>query len=497
MGRTIRISVENGLCKWLDRLIRLRWLVALVASIIVIATSYFLPEFPSAIYLWVTIAIFIALNAFFWLYSRRLQPENGDDGYHAVFVHSQFAVDIVFLTVFLHFMGGLETPFFFFYLIYAVTASFLFTKSVSFGYVGFLNILYLLLIVFEWQEIIPHYNLFGFRSPLRFQQPLHIFTSSFSLAATSLLTAYFASTIMTRLIKREHELIKSNMACEVKTKELMEANRACELKTKELAEANRVRELKTKQLAELNERLAELDKARMQFIWQVTHELRAPVAAIQSYLRLILEGYIPLERQYEIIQKIERQALKQLDLISDLLQLARLDEAKILEKKAVSVDVKEVLETVLDMMTARVAEKNIRLEVQLDSELSPVMADPEHIKQLWTNLISNAVKYTDQGGNVLISLFQEDEHIVGIVEDTGIGISEEDLPSIFDDFFRADNARSMEREGTGLGLSIVKRIVENYNGDILVDSELGEGTKFIFKLPRKPSQSEPPDQSDS
>ncbi len=113
-----------------------------------------------------------------------------------------------------------------------------------------------------------------------------------------------------------------------------------------------------------------------------------------------------------------------------------------------------------------------------------VVADPVHIKQLWTNLISNAIKYTPRGGQVAIGLFPKDGTIVGIVRDTGIGIAKEDLPHLFREFFRTEQARALTQHGTGLGLSIAKQIVQQYGGNINVESELGKGTQFTFQLPR-------------
>jgi signal transduction histidine kinase len=112
-----------------------------------------------------------------------------------------------------------------------------------------------------------------------------------------------------------------------------------------------------------------------------------------------------------------------------------------------------------------------------------VVAEPSHVTQLWTNLISNAVKYTPKGGRVLVRLFPKDGIVVGEVQDTGIGIGEQDLPRLFQEFFRTEQAKAFAQHGTGLGLSIVKQILQDYGGDIRVESELGKGTRFTFWLP--------------
>mgnify|MGYP003887448313 CR=1 FL=1 len=299
----------------------------------------------------------------------------------------------------------------------------------------------------------------------------------------SILTAYIILTMLHRLREREQELLEMNHACELKTRELMEANMACELKSRELAEANLSCELKSKELAELNSKLKKLDEARTQFIWAVTHELRAPSAAIQSYLRLIQEGYIPPEKLNDVIKKAERQAIRQMELIGDLLHLARLEEPDAISK-AEPVNVIQILEEVAEPMRMLAQEKGLTLYFQIDYESPPAKATPEHVKMLLTNLISNAIKYTDEGGSIWVSLAHDHDNIVGTVQDTGIGIDKECLPNIFDQFYRAKNAKSMNRQGTGLGLSIVKRIVETYGGTIHAESEPNKGSKFTFTLPK-------------
>jgi signal transduction histidine kinase len=455
MSEMFHIPIEKDLGERIDWLIRFRWLAAPGALFIVLAANYLLPEVLPMPSLLATIAGLAACNALFLLYSRRLRSLEASPRHYANFTHLQLILDIVFLTIFLHFLGGLETPFFFFYLIYVVMASILLPRVASLAYAGLASLLYLALLVLEWLEFIPHYNLAGFRITVRFQQPIHIFAASFTLTTTALLTAYFASSIVAKCRQRERELMESRRSCEDRAQEC----------------------------AKLNVGLRELDKAKSQFIWLVTHELRAPVAAIRSYLKLILEGYVPAEREREIIQKAERRAMDQLALIGDLLNIARLEEPRT-EVEVELLDLAEVLHGVSDLIRAQAEGKELSFRVEIAPDLPPVKANLEHMKQLWTNLISNAVKYTMPGGTAAVSLTQNAEGIVGRVQDTGVGISPEDLPRIFDEFYRADNAKAVVRHGTGLGLSIAKRIVETYGGKIWVESELGRGSVFSFVLPK-------------
>jgi len=230
--------------------------------------------------------------------------------------------------------------------------------------------------------------------------------------------------------------------------------------------------------------LEKIDKIKSQFTLLVAHELRAPVAAIQSYLKLILEGYVPPERQMEIIHKAERRARDQLELIGDLLDLAHLREAS-MKVSMVPMDISVPLREIVDMMRARADEKGLTIAVQVDPDLPLININGENMKRLWTNLISNAIKYNRPNGSVEIRVGSHaaDGEIISTVRDTGIGIAPEYQKRIFDDFVRTDEAKKMEAHGTGLGLSIAKRITENYGGRIWVDSELGEGSTFTFTLP--------------
>jgi signal transduction histidine kinase len=246
-------------------------------------------------------------------------------------------------------------------------------------------------------------------------------------------------------------------------------------------------EAKARELALQKRELERLDKMKSTFTLMVAHELRAPVAAIQSYLRLILDGYIPPERQHEYLAKAEQRALAQLELVTDLLDLARLQDPDIkVEIEHVRMD--QVLDETIDAMAARADEKSIQVRLDIAPELPPVSVNARHAKELWTNLISNAIKYTPEGGQVGITITEQDGSLVGTVSDTGIGIAEEEIGLIFEDFYRSKAGKAYTQMGTGLGLSIVKRILETYEGSIGVQSQVGEGTCFTFTLPLERTQ---------
>lgn len=270
---------------------------------------------------------------------------------------------------------------------------------------------------------------------------------------------------------------------------LLAVNKAVE-KRHLTQETRRLQEIEreAQRLAQEKAMLEELDRVKSAFMRRVAHELRAPVAAIESLLQSVLEGYGSPETQRLMQQRAAQRSRELLALIQDLLNLSRLKDVKIESRKR-EVSLERVLREVLSLHEAQAEEGEVDLEMDC-ADCPPMLADPDHINQLWTNLLSNAIKYTPPGGRVTVRLAPEGDSIVGRVEDTGIGIAESDLPHLFEEFYRTDQAKAFAQYGTGLGLSIVKQVLDEYGGEIAVESELGHGTCFTFRLPM-PSSSLP------
>jgi two-component system phosphate regulon sensor histidine kinase PhoR len=227
--------------------------------------------------------------------------------------------------------------------------------------------------------------------------------------------------------------------------------------------------------------LLALDETKKQFIRLVTHELKAPVAAIETYLTLILKDYVAPEEQSEILEKCIIRAREERRLIDDLLELGQLESDVTFQ--LVPVNPGEVLQDVVAEFGEEVELKALDLVLDIGPEIPEIQAVPEQVKSLWSNLVSNAIKYTPQGGRISLSLQREKDYLVGQVKDTGIGIAEGDYQRLFSEFFRARNAVDSGVPGTGLGLVIVKRVIESLHGTISVDSEIGSGTTFRFRIP--------------
>lgn|GEM_PF-789125 len=230
--------------------------------------------------------------------------------------------------------------------------------------------------------------------------------------------------------------------------------------------------------------LEQIDRAKSQFVLTVTHELRSPVATVQSLLRVIAGGYAGAisEKQQELIARAERRAVFLQQLIDDLLDLAA-GKAERLAEALHPVVVNPLVLKVVNQLRPVAEERGLEVHVAAAEGALPVVATADGVERILVNLVGNAIKYTPPGGHVGVALGQVGGEVLLTVRDTGIGIPQEAQPHLFEEFFRAENAKSLEREGTGLGLSIVKGLVERYGGRIGVESEAGRGTTFTVSLP--------------
>jgi signal transduction histidine kinase len=233
--------------------------------------------------------------------------------------------------------------------------------------------------------------------------------------------------------------------------------------------------------------LKELDKMKSEFIAMVAHELRAPIAAVEQQLMVILNrlaGEVT-EQQEELLSRAKERIKGLLDLIKDLLDLSKIEAGRVVQYKE-PLFLPEVIQQVVDLMRPEAEAKRIDLQFSAPSNIPAITADRDAMEGVFANLVSNAVKYTPEGGKVSISLFEQGSCVRATVSDTGVGIAKEDIPKIFDRFYRVKTARTRQIVGTGLGLSIVKHIVDAHFGSISVESELGNGTTFSILLPKEP-----------
>ena len=231
--------------------------------------------------------------------------------------------------------------------------------------------------------------------------------------------------------------------------------------------------------------LQEIYERQSDFVANASHELATPLTAIKGFAETLLDG---ASSEPQLCQKflniIYTEADRMQRLVQDLLQLAKLDSQEYRRQMQLEpTPVKRIADMVVSELTPGWKRKLISLSVEHPPEPLSVQANPDWLKQVFVNLIDNGIKYTPEGGSVLLKYYRDQDKAVFIVKDSGIGIPPNDLPLIFDRFYRVDRARTRTAGGTGLGLAIVKFIIETLGGTISVTSEVNSGTTFTFSLP--------------
>jgi len=229
--------------------------------------------------------------------------------------------------------------------------------------------------------------------------------------------------------------------------------------------------------------MEKVERVRKDFVINVSHELRTPLASIQGYTETLLDGAInDQENNVRFLQIIQQNAERLGRLTADLLTISRV-EMKSQRFRFASYRLKPLLEDCVDSLRPVAEKKAIALSLDAGGGGLEAFCDSEAVHQIMSNLIDNAIKYTPGGGTVRIVAKAAENHVEVRVIDSGIGVPAEDLPRLFERFYRVDKARSRELGGTGLGLAIVKHLVKAQAGDVWVESEVGQGSTFAFTLP--------------
>ncbi len=234
--------------------------------------------------------------------------------------------------------------------------------------------------------------------------------------------------------------------------------------------------------------LRRLEQVRTDFAANVSHELKTPLTSIRGFVETLQAGAIDHpEMAHKFLNIIQMETERLTRLINDILSISKLEsgndevatERIRLDKKAYDV---------CEMLSIHAQEKEVTLNYRLNSEPVFIIGNPDRVEQLLINLTENAIKYNKPGGSVTVQVFKSAQEANITISDTGIGIAEENLPRLFERFYRVDKGRSRQMGGTGLGLAIVKHIVRSMNGEIEVHSKLGEGTEFLITLPLAPKE---------
>jgi signal transduction histidine kinase len=239
-----------------------------------------------------------------------------------------------------------------------------------------------------------------------------------------------------------------------------------------------------REIEDKSQQLEAVSRHKSEFLANMSHELRTPLNAIIGFSEVLLERMFGElnERQADYLADILSSGQHLLSLINDILDLSKV-EAGQMELEVESFSLPAALENGFTIVKERASRHGIRLSLEVASDLDLIEADERKVKQVVFNLLSNAVKFTPDGGRVAVTALQTDDLVEIAVQDTGIGIAPEDLPSVFDEF-RQVGQGAVQAEGSGLGLALAKRFVELHGGRLWVESAPGQGSTFTFTLPQ-------------
>ena len=226
-----------------------------------------------------------------------------------------------------------------------------------------------------------------------------------------------------------------------------------------------------------------LEKVRTEFVANASHELRTPVTAIKGFAETLLSGALDNPKlANNFVEIISNESNRLEVIINDILELSRV------EKRTVPLvntrfDVVEVAHSMTSFFLKKATKKNISITISAEEPVY-FLGDQHRVEQIFTNLIDNAINYSDVNSKIKIQVWNTNRHIKFSVSDTGIGIPEDNLERIFERFYRVDKGRSRNSGGTGLGLAIVRNLIKNLNGKIDIESEVGQGSTFTITLPK-------------
>jgi len=458
-------AAQRGLTKRLIWLCHLRWLAAAGIIALTVAAVYGL-DFPLPLsQLLLVGAVVLVYNVFLYAWARSAIDSSGVIPRPlAVWIaHLQIDLDLIALAWVIHLTGGVESPLGAYLIFHMIIASTLLTPQAAVAQATFASALYAGVVGLEAWGLIAHYPL-GFLRAEVYTSP-QVYLLVLVLVSVLYGSIYLAISIVQRLHQREREL--------------------SELTSRLQQEMQRTQEA--------YEQIQAAQQMQLHYMHRVSHELRRPIAAAVSLTKVILEGFSdekPEAKTTQLLQRAVRRLQQGLDLVADLLVLSQAREAP-LKEPCSWVDVARLIEEIADELADRAQQAQVDLKLDLTEALEPICTRPEGLRTVLTNLLGNALKYTEAGGQVMVGAVQEAQCTRISVADTGTGIRPEDQDHIFEEFFRTPQARDRDPEGTGLGLTIVQTIVSASGGQIQVESEPGEGTTFTVILPHRYPEMEP------
>jgi signal transduction histidine kinase len=425
-------------------LVRLRWLaIATLGIAAFVARSIFKVSLPAR-ELNILVVVLVVYNFLLFDLLKYLTWGGKRPSHKTIsrMITFQISADLFILTAILHYSGGIENPFFFYFVFHMVIASILLTPRQSYLQATLALFLFGMLIFLEYNGTIPHYKLAGFVSHELYGDRLFVFGTFFVFATTLYLVVYMTTSISALLRERQQDYERAN------------------------------------------QQLQQKDHLKNEYVLRLTHDIRGHLAAIESCLNIVnnlITG--PLnEKQADMIERALRRTSKCMMFVNALLKLTRMKMGGALDFSFMPL--KNIFFNTIAAVESKAEAKSIDLDYRIDGSIDEVYVEPVLIEEAITNMLLNAIKYTPEKGKVSLTAAEQGDSILIQISDTGIGIPPEEIGRLFEEFYRASNARKIERDGTGLGLSIVKQVVERHGGKVWAQNNPQGGSTFSFTLPK-------------
>ncbi len=439
-----QIKEYNYLLTRIRGLIKLRWL-AVIGIIGIALLTDFIVDISLPFFHIYFVAILLGIYNFLLLHIlQRLKEKIYENSVTVrIIINFQISLDLLALAFLIHFSGGVENPFMFYFIFHMIIAGILLKPKDAFFQAVYAVGLFFLIVFLEKYGVVRHFSLWGDAYNSLHNTPSYIGWMSFVFTSTLFIAVYMASSISGQLKKREKSLKRANMS------------------------------------------LKEKDRIKSEYVLKVTHDIKGDLSAIYSCIEPVAEGVIGSlsKEQKNLLQRAKKRSEKLIFFVNDLLDITKL---KLMKKSSTEeFSFLELIKDVLENIIPRAKMKKIKFETDIEISSANFRGVKVYIKEILLNLLVNSLNYTPVGGKINFSVKDKEDLVKIEITDTGIGIAKEDLPYVFEEFYRGVNASSLEKQGTGLGLSMAKQIVEMHKGKIRIESEGNEGTRVFVELSKE------------
>ena len=425
-------------------LVKLRWIAAFLLFGIAYVISKLFGDTSQDIPLYAIGALLLLYNFLLYLGLRYLVRFHGSTLSRAInrIIILQITADLLILTGVIYYSGGVENPFFFYYIFHVIISSMLLSRRMSYLQASLAVFLFGLLLTSEYFQIIDHHPIVGFLNINLFQNRYYVLGVFFVFSTTLYLVVYMTTSIVLQLRKQQTGYKLLNL--------------------------------------ELNKK----DRVKNEYLLSVSHDIKSHMAAIKSCLDILSTHMVgPLnEKQTELIERADHRAFKSIAFLSTLLKLTQMRLTGEIEKEPFSL--KQCIYDTFSAIEEKAEAKKISIDYEISVKKDALFGSPLLIEEAIRNIMLNAIKYTPENGTVNLFVTEDDAYFIIEITDTGIGIPSEETGKIFKEFYRASNAKKMERDGTGLGLSISKEVAQRHGGRIWASSHEGQGSTFTLTLPK-------------